>query len=270
MKKFLVFFLAALMLLSVLAGCKDKAAAPGTAATEGDGTTSTAPTDENGNVIYGPVESKGSLILNCNAVVKITYDKEGLVQLLEPMNDTAIDIMENYNDQSGFTCVEVITKIVKDSVAKSMGQLSAVVVKQNKGSGNPTEGFLQNIESEVKTALTNAESSAKLLMVGTGDLDAGGYIKLKDAKTLVAAYLGAQLDSIYGTDAPANGFYSFTVTYGGMEAEVHVNAETGAVGDGLLEMEENADNDPAEATDPKEPLVTDPTQPSESAPAAQG
>ena len=67
-----------------------------------------------------------------------------------------------------------------------------------------------------------------------------------------------------GTEKPVEGYYSFYVTYGDMEAEVHVNAATGAVGEGLLTEIDGDETE--EAVDPKEEQQQA-TQPQESAPA---
>lgn len=252
MKKMIALLLCGLVLLGMLAGCK-KAAAPN----NNPNSTTTPPT---GAGSQGPVVAKGVLVVTANASVTIAYDVDGLVQKLEANNPEAEELLETYDDQTGFDCSVVVTKIVKDCVAKSMGQMTHVMIKQTKGSGNPTEDFMKNIESVVTTAMTNANSTAKLVMVTPEQQDNNAHIDPKVAKTLVMAFLGVdKLDSIYGTEKPVEGYYSFYVTCDDMEEEVHVNAVTGAVGQGVL-----SDITQEEPVDPKEEQQA--TQPQESTP----
>jgi len=252
MKKTIALLLCGLMLLGTLAGCKNAATS-----SNNPGGTTTPPTGDN---VQGPVAAEGVLVVTADASVTIAYDAEGLVQKVEANNPEAEELLETYDDQTGFDCSVVVTKIIKDCTAMSMGKMTHVMIKQNKGSGNPNENFMKDIESAVKTAMTNANSPAKLVMVTQEQQDNNSHIDPKVAKTLIMAYLGVDsLDGIYGTEKPVEGYYSFYVTYDGMEEEVHVNAVTGAVGQGVL-----SDITEEEPVDPKEEQQA--TQPQESAP----
>lgn len=257
MKKILALLLCTLMLLGMLTACKkDKAAGakPGAATT----------TPTTGEAVQGPVAAEGILVVTADASVTIAYDVKGLVQKVEANNTEAAELLATYDEQTGFDCSVVVTKIIKDCAAMSMGEMTHVMIKQTKGSGSPDENFMKNIESAAKTALENAESSAKLVMVTPEQQDNNNHIDPKVAKTLIMAYLGVDsLDSIYGTDKPVEGYYSFYVTADELEEEVHVNAATGAVGQGLLtEIGEGEQ----EAVDPKEEQQQA-TQPQETTPA---
>lgn len=261
MKKIIALLLAALMLVGVLAGCgkNDTNADQGTTPTgEGEGVSET--------------EKAGSLVVTANASVVITYGTDGLVLSAEGVNEEGVGLLESYSEPTGFSCTELITQIIKDSSARTnLGRLTYVVVKFDKDSQTPGTNFLESIESAAKKAVEEATPDTKLVMITQEDLDADGNINLATAKTLVEAYLEVEkLDGIDGTDKPVEGFYSFTVTYDGFEESVHVNANTGVVGDGSLggEIQEPEETDPTEETDsPVNP--TEEAQPVEEPPVEE-
>ena len=252
MKKMIALLLAALMLVGILAGC-------------GKGDTNmnqdTTPAGENDGITQP--EKAGSLVVTANASVVITYGTDGLVLGAEGANKEGVDLLESYEDLTGFSCTELITQIIKDcSVRTNMGRLNYVVVKMDKESKTPSANFMDSIESAAKKAVEEAKPDAKLVMVKLDDLDANGNITPATAKTLVEAYLEAeQLDGFVGADKPVEGIYSFTVTYGGVEQFLQINANTGSVGEGDQndQTQESEDVDHTEETD----SPVDPTEESD-------
>ena len=89
--------------------------------------------------------------------------------------------------------------------------------------------------------------------------DAKGQVNLKTAKTLAEGYLNTdKFESFDGTPTPVEGYYSFRVTFNGVEEELHLNALTGRAADGLLT---DLEVDPDQITDPKDEQqsATEPT-----------
>ena len=249
MKKIIALLLAALMLVGVLAGCgkNDTNTDQGTTPTgEGEGVSKT--------------EKAGTLVVTANASVVITYGTDGLVLDAEGTNEEGTSLLGSYTELTGFSCTELLTQIIKDSAARSnLGRLTYVVVKIDKDAKTPGTNFLDSVESAAKKAVEEAAPDAKFLMIKQEDLDTDGYIDLATAKTLVEAYLEVEkLDSFDGTEKPVEGFYSFAVTYGGVEAAVHVNANTGAVADGDLggDIKAPEESEPVEETEPLEDETT--------------
>ena len=260
MKKIIAFTLSALMLLTVMAGCKDKADPnnPG-------GSGATDPTDNTG--VVGPVFEKGGGTLNMtagDAAILVTYDANGIVEKVEALSNKALEWMETCDDQTSSTCTELTGKFIKDNFAINMRKLSFVCIKQNKGSGYPTDTFMKDIDTVAKDALSDIGSTAKLVVLSMDKLDSNGYMDAETAGVLAAAWLGAKnVENLSRIGELTNGFYSYLIRYDGEEEAVHVNAETGCSGLGVIdEGPQGAGDDPAEATDPKE-NTTVPTTPSQ-------
>lgn len=255
MKKLISFMLCALLVLGMLAGCNKSGA-------KDNGTT---PTDDGAGITN--TETAGSFVVTANASVAVTYGTDGLVVKVEGANEEGTNLLESYEDLMGSSCAEVVTKIIKDSsVRTNLGRLNYVVVKYDKGSGAPGTNFREGIENAAKEAVEIVAPKAKLVIITEDMLDADGYIDLKTAKALVEGYLGIdRVDGFDGTDKPVDGFYSFFVTYDGMEESFHVNAVTGSVGEDAID---GAIQDPEETEQPEEtdPPV-DPTEGTEAPPA---
>ena len=257
MKKVIALLLCAILLLGLLAACGKEDE------TGGNGTT---PQGNAGEVTE--TEKAGTIVVTANASVAISYGTDGLVLKVEGLNKDGENLMESYDELLGSSCAEVVNRIIKDCAGRTyMGRLSYVAVKQEKDSGNPGTNFWQGIESAAKNAVEGLGAETKLVLITQEMLDADGNIDLATAKALVEGYLQVDaLDGIDGTSKPVDGFYSFQVSYDGLEAEVNVNATTGAVGDGVVGdvLQEPEQTEP-EVTEPE---ASDPTM-SESVPSEE-
>ena len=271
MKKILAIILSVVMVLCLFAGCSKetaKKAPSGGESTAPSGDTKPGETDKN---------VTGSLLVNVNAAVTLTYDKTGMVLEIKAANDEGENLLATYTeDYTGYSCADVVGKIIKDCHAINQGNTYGVVIKQNKGSANPEDKFMEKLKAAAEEDLKQIQSKAALVVLSADELQGEGFIAPKDAKLLVQSFLGAEvLDGFVGGDQPINGYYSFVVTFDGEEEVVHVNATTGSVGQGAMD-DGNVEEDPEEeykdpkeeamdATEPSEPAATvepeDPTEP---------
>lgn len=270
MKKILSIILSVAMVLCLFAGCSKEA--------EKKAPNGTDPTTPSGETTPGETDKRvvGTLLVNVNAAVTLSYDKTGMVLKIEAANDEGEDLLETYTeDYTGYTCADVAGKIIKDCHAINQGKTYGVVIKQNKGSANPEDKFIEKLKAAAEEDLKQIQSKAALVVLAAEDLQGDGFIAPKDAKVLVQSFLGAEvLDGFVGGDQPVNGYYSFVVSFDGEEEVVHVNATTGSVGQGAMD-DGNVEEDPEEeykdpkeeamdATEPSEPAATvepDPTEP---------
>ena len=245
MKKIMALVLSAILLLGLLAGCGSNSTVGGNGdapAAEATGTNATT--------------TAGSLVVSANASLTLNYNADGVVLSVEGNNQEAENLMEVFDELVGASCGEAVNTIIKEcSVRTYEGRLTYVLVKYEKGEGTPSAELMQSVESGAKEAVEAVAPDAKLVIVAADKLDENGYIDLATAQLLVEGYLEVEkLDGFDGTNEPVDGFYSFWVSFSGMEDEVHVNATTGIVGDGALspiipeETEPQEENTPAEST----------------------
>ena len=267
MKKIIAILLCAVLALGIFAGCEKKdTQVPGV----------TTPKGEVGSVTE--TQKAGSFVVTANASVRILYGTDGLVIKIEGINESGKELVEGYEEMLGASCATLVSKVIKDSAARSnLGRLNYVVVKHEKDSGAPGTNFLEGVEAAAKKAVEDTASAPKLVMVTQDLLDADGYINLQTAEVLVKAFLEMEnLQSFDGTNKPVEGFYSFQVSYDGMEEMLHMDAVTGGVGQGEIngvisdatEPEETTptESEPA-ATDSVETTIPPENEPAETVPA---
>ena len=235
MKKWIALFLSMIMLLSLAAGCGKKPSTGGTAPVGGTTAPNEKPGGENGDV-GAPEGTVGSLLINADVIVTLYYDTDGTILKAEGNNLAGAELLETYNELTGSHCSEVVGKIIKDGHAQnSAGNITSVIVKQNKDSVNPGDDFMSTVSSSATSAMKDISSKAELIVLAQEEL-VNGSIPLKQVKKLVMNFLGVKsLDSFAGADTPAGGFYQFEVVYNDTEETVHVNAATGAVGFGTVD-----------------------------------
>lgn len=220
MKKFLSLILCALLVVGALAGCN----------------TQTGTDNNTGSAT--PI-TKGSLLLNVNACVSVTYDADALVLAVEGVDENGTALVADYKDFYGKSCIAVIGELI--AAAAKDGYLTAdtknALVKQNVGSVSPNTSFLENLLQDTQTAL-QAVSSAKLTLIAASDLDAEGYIGSNTAQKLLLNHLSAEEFSfIDGESHPLEGVYTFSVAADEIEGVYAIDAANGNITEGAMEEE---------------------------------
>lgn len=230
--KLLAVMMCCLMLLGMLAGCKDDGSQDTLAS--GDSTEATAP------------EYYGMLMINAGGAVYVTYDENGLVTNIEGIDQSGIEIATEYQDYLGTDCATAVCTLVDTAIG--MGYLDKenndIIIKQEKGSQNPEEDFLDKIVTAVQAEIDPTGLNVSIILISTGDLNSSGYIGLGKVQELVTCHLNVtKLDLFDGTDSPIDGTYSFEVAAGNIEDHYLIDAVTGEVYEGFLEGYDFMDED---------------------------
>ena len=107
MKKYITRLLAlalcAVMLLGALAGCNK------------DNTPSNKDNASGGNANYDVAEIAGTILLNVNACVEISYDKEGRVLNVQEVDHDGHELLADYAGYLETSCEEVVKELTEIS-----------------------------------------------------------------------------------------------------------------------------------------------------------
>lgn len=219
-KKLLSALITAVLLLSMLAGCTRNPA------------TQTDPIETTGEKYY-PIPV-GTLVLNANASVEISYDAEGLVLNITGVDINGTALAFEYKDYYGKTCSEAVKDLIQDSIESRLldANIHTIMVMQALGSDLPGTAFLETIVTEAQSAATAAGSSATITLITEAELDAKGYMTEATAERLLLAYLGIESDTALESVAQTTaGIHTFDLVVNGIESRFAVDAATGTVTD---------------------------------------
>lgn len=248
--KLLVLALCAVMLIGVLSGCGDNDSS--------DPTTGTVPE---------VAEIAGTIMLNVNACVEISYDSEGLVLNVQEVDHDGHELLADYTGYLGTPCLEVVKELTEHSVNMDLltNEFNHIVIKQLPGAKLPTETFLEDLGAAAKAA---AGITVAVSIVTEADLDADGNISAKKAYDLLHnALFVAEFDLIESNEELIDGAYEFHIVTGHLDGGYIVEAATGYVYEGEVVIDDesqNADDEYQEYEDvttaPSEEAPEDPTE----------
>ena len=257
MKKIFALLLVAIMLLGMLSGCGKK----------------NSQDDASGETTEAPA-AVGTLLVNVNAAVLLSYDADGLVLNVAGADDNGASLAAEYKDFFGKTCAEAASDLLSASRITGFLDMETtyMLVKQEANSALPSGTFLESVKQSLTEALTGAGYQSTVVLLTSDDLDKNGNISLASAETLMLAYTAMDhFDSIDGTAEPIDGVYSFRVTVDTTELDLLVDATTGSVSHGTLDdveigdpmIDTETDIDPEEETSESAPGNTETDIPEE-------
>lgn len=203
-----------------------------------------------GNTTIAEPDVFGMLVLNMNAIVNVSYDKDGLVLSISSENQLGDEIVAGMPKVLGSSCAKIVGDLITaiDTAAYAQEQ-KVILLKQATGSQAPSETFLQDI-------LADAEKVAggrAVVGAAVDTLTDEGYLSLDTAKELLAKQLGVEATALEGDPTVQDGLYWLAITQDDVTSSYSVDANLGAV-------EEQA-TDPVgdgDATEPSEDFY-DPT-----------
>ena len=240
--KLLALALCAVMLIGVLSGCGNNDST--------DPTTGTVPK---------VAEIAGTIMLNVNACVEISYDSEGLVLNVQEVDHDGHELLADYAGYLGTSCVEVVKELTEHSVNIELltKEFNHIVIKQLPGAKLPTATFLEDLGAAAKAA---AGITVAVSIITEADLDADGNITAKKAYDLVHnALFVAEFDLIESNEELIDGAYEFHVVTDHLEGGYIVEAATGYVYEGEVVIDD-ATQDADEEYQEYEDVTTAPTE----------
>ena len=168
----------------------------------------------------------GMLTLNMNAVINISYDKDGLVLSVTPENQIAEEFTANLSASLGASCSKIVCDLVTAISQSTYAQdQNVILLKQANASQSPSETFLEDIALDAQ----KAAGSRTLVAAAVDTLTDEGYLSLETAKELLAKQLGIETAALAGDPIAQDGYYWLSVTEGDMTNEYSVDADLGAI-----------------------------------------
>lgn len=230
--KILALTMCFVMLLGILAGCGGK----------DDTSSSTTPTKD-----HSVPEIIGTVMLNVNACVDISFDAEGRVLNLLEVDSDAYELLSEYAGYLESSCAEVVKELVELSIDKELltSDFNNIIIMQRPGAQLPSESFLTDLAAEAEKA---ADISVNVTVITAADLDEEGNIGADMAYDLLLNTLNVDsFDFFEASEEPIDGTYAYVVSAGAQYGEYLVDIATGYVYEGTV-SEFNPVLDETEAT----------------------
>ena len=184
-------------------------------------------------------ERAGALLLSVNPAIEMEYDTVGDVLTLTGLNDDARSVLKGYDSYYGRPVSDVAAELVGEIDeggyfdAEIAGHERNIVLKLERGSEHP-EGFLTEVETAVRDAVSSRGVASKPMALDEDDYDARyadrGYISAEAAERLVAEQTGISGENFVVKEYEIDdGDYEIEAIVDGVEYEFEVDAYTGRV-----------------------------------------
>ena len=239
--KLIALSLALILSLAAMSGCGSAPAQPsqpsGSSASSGEA-----------------ASSVGTVLLSVNPEIEMDYDAAGNVVALTGLNEDGRAVLASYTGYQGRACADVIGELVDAIHAGGYfdgtigGQEKNIVLKLERGSEYPRDGFLDELAQAVRTVVEADAIGSQTVALGQDAYDDAygdrGYISAQAARELLSTQLGRDdiqfVEKEYDLD---DGEYELEFVLDGVEYEYEVNAVTGKV------VEMDADHQDYDSTD---------------------
>lgn len=219
MKKILALGLCFCLLLGVLAGCGAK------------DNNETVPVSNDHEVS----EIAGTVLLNVNACVEISFDDEGTVLNVQEVDHDGHELLADFAGYLQMSCKEVVKDLVTASCDLELltDEFNHIVIKEKPGSKLPGETFLADLAAAAEEA---AEIAVSTIIITAQEQDAEGNILAKKAYDVLQSALHVdKFDLVESDETLSDGVYTFQVSAGPIEGIYLVEAATGYVYEGSFE-----------------------------------
>ncbi len=198
--------------------------------------------------------SVGTVLLSVNPEIEMDYDAAGNVVALTGLNEDGRAVLASYTGYQGRACADVIGELVDAIHAGGYfdgtigGHEKNIVLKLERGSEYPRDGFLDELAQAVRTVVEADAIGSQTVALGQDAYDDAygdrGYINAQAARELLSTQLGRDdiqfVEKEYDLD---DGEYELEFVLDGVEYEYEVNAVTGKV------VEMDADYQDYDSTD---------------------
>lgn len=222
MKKSLIaVLLAAVLLVSILPGCKK---------TEANKTTNPTVIDNN--------DIAGIIMVNAGAPVEVMYNSSGSVLLIEGFGEKGLALASTLQSCVGTPCADAVYNVITKTREGNFLPINAstVILKYTKDSMIPDDTFINNVLGYAQ----NAIPGLTITQVLDKDLDSRGYIGADKAKELLELYLAsAVIPKIDGQLKPTKGVYYLSASIDKELSYYTLNAITGDISPCTKEDYEN-------------------------------
>ena len=220
-KKYLALVLGFVMLFSLLAGC---------------GATNDEPTVPGSNN-YDVPEIAGTILLNANACVEISFDKDGKVLNVQEADHDGHELLADFSGYLGVPCAEVVKDLVTASCNMELlnSEHNHIVIKEKPGSTLPGETFLTDLATAAEEA---SEIYVTTTVITAAEQDADGNILAKKAYDVLQNALNIdKFNLVESNEELTDGVYTFNVEAYNITGVYLVEAATGYVYEGSFETE---------------------------------
>ena len=178
----------------------------------------------------------GKVFLKAGPEISLSYDWEGEVLEAKGMNRDGKDLLEGAAGLAGKDCDTAVRILVKRMDDKgwfdknNADRTKDMVIESEKNSVYPEAGFMDEIRKAVQEIIDRKNIELYVTVKDNGYLAEGNYIGREEAKKIALRELGLKAENItYAECDLENGIYELEFLVNGVELEVNVNADSGAV-----------------------------------------
>lgn len=217
--KLFALVMCAMLLVGMLAAC-------------GDDSDTTSPTSNNQQTT---ADISGTIMLNVNACVNISFDENGKVLNIMDVDTDGHELLVDYSGYLQTGCADVVKELVQISEGLELltREFNNIIIKEQPGSTLPSENFLADLAAAAEEA---AEIPVDVTVITVADQNADGQINADKAFELLLKALDVEtIDLVAQSAEPIEGTYVYVIASSTLSSDYLVDATTGYVYEGTVE-----------------------------------